>query len=118
MIAQPNSLQLVPAEPPAEVLPSWLIDIERDVYLAATDQPQTVKRLRHHVGRSESRVREAVARLTGCDPPLLIRVRNGVKRYHGSPVKAPVKAPLPADRTAEAVALLRQALALLEGGAS
>lgn len=116
MIAQPHALQLLPAEPPAEPtaedLPGWLNDIERDVYRAATNIPQTTKRLRHLVGRSESRTREAVARLTSCDPPLLIRVRNGVLRYHGSPAKAP----LPADRHAEAIALLRQALALLEGG--
>ena len=59
------------------------------------------------------RVREAVCRLTACDPPLLVRVRGGARRWHGG--RAVEQPPQP-DRTAEAIALLRQALALLEGG--
>lgn len=63
-----------------DALPGWLIDIERAVYEAATSSPQSVARLATLAGYSVSRVREAVARLVGCEPPLLVRVRGGIKR--------------------------------------
>lgn len=66
-------------------LPSWLIDIERAVYEAATNTPQSVQRLATRAGYSVSRVREAVARLTGCEPPLLMRTRGGVKLAQRNP---------------------------------
>lgn len=95
--------------PPADILPPWLNDLERAVYEAASDTLVSAKYLARRAGYCDARVREAISRLTGCDPPLLMRGRGGVRRV---PRKAA------GGNVAQAVALLRQAIQLLpqEGG--
>lgn len=96
---QAPPLLLHSAAPPTDNLPRWLNDIERAVYEATTSQPQTTRRLTVRSGYSESRVREAVGRLTSCDPPLLMRSRGGVRRMPASsgvvPGTEPVDNPAP-----------------------
>ncbi|MDE2097204.1 MAG: hypothetical protein KGL39_08150 [Patescibacteria group bacterium] len=53
--------------------------IEQAVLKAATRTPQTAKTLARLSGYSLSRVRDAITRLTGLDPPLLIRTPQGLR---------------------------------------
>jgi len=75
-------------------LPSWLTELERCVYEAATDRAVPAVTLARLAGYSVSRTRDAVARMTSCNPPLLMRGANGVRRV---PVDwaAPTPAPRP-----------------------
>jgi len=53
--------------------------VEQAVLRVCTQVPQTAKRVAGLTGYSLSRVRDAITRLTGLTPPLLIRVAGGVR---------------------------------------
>jgi len=65
---------------PTGTLPPDLNAIELATYQAATDSPQSLKTLARKTGYSHGRVREAVARLTLRNPPLLMRTSQGIRR--------------------------------------
>lgn len=69
-----------PAAASTAELPSWLTELERCVYEATTDKEQSAVALARRAGYSVSRTRDAVARMTTCNPPLLMRSSRGVRR--------------------------------------
>jgi hypothetical protein len=89
-------------------LPSWLTDIERAVYEACTDKPQSTIEVVHRSGYSKSRVQDAISRLACCNPPLLLRNARGVRRF---PLTT-----TPTNNMSAVVKLLREAIQLLEEG--